>query len=521
MCAIAPNAVGAKKGQRMADLILILGDQLSHDLSSLAAAPEGHVLMAELADEATYVRHHQQKIALVFSAMRHFAQELREKGRDVTYLSYATPEGMSRFTDAIGHMLAKGNFERLYVTEPGEYRVAQEIADWATRFDIAVHVLPDTRFIASHAEFADWADGKKQLRMEFFYREMRRKTGLLMADDGPLGGQWNYDAENRKKLPKGHILPMRPRCAPDAVTQDVLALVAAQFGSHFGTLEGFGWPVTAAQAQDQFTHFLDQCLPYFGDYQDAMKTGETFLYHALVASSLNLGLLDPLDICRQAEARLHDGHAPLNAVEGFIRQIIGWREYIRGIYWLKMPDYAQSNFFSHTRPLPAFYYHGDTDMACMREAVEASRDHAYAHHIQRLMITGNFALLAGIAPQQVNQWYLEVYADAYEWVQLPNTHGMALFADGGLVASKPYVASGAYINRMSDYCASCSYQVKQPTGETACPFNYLYWDFMTRHRDVLGANPRMGMVYRTYDKMDDEKKAAITASARKFLETLS
>ena len=504
----------------MSDLIVVLGDQLSPALSSLAAAPDGHVLMAELSDEAGYVRHHKQKIALVFSAMRHFAKALREAGREVSYLAYGEHAAVNSFTDAVAHMVDKHTFDRVLVTEPGEYRLAEEFADWTARFGVPVEILPDTRFIATHEEFENWAAEKKQLRMEFFYREMRRKTGLLMDGEQPLGGQWNYDADNRKKLPKGHVLPMRKRSAPNALTRQVLDLVETHFANHFGTLDGFGWPVTAGEAEAHYEHFLDHCLPHFGDYQDAMKSGESFLYHGLVASSLNLGLLDPLDICRRAEARLRDGQAPLNAVEGFIRQIIGWREYIRGIYWLKMPDYLDSNFFNHRRDLPDFYYTGDTDMACLREAVGASHTHAYAHHIQRLMITGNFALLAGIDPKQVNRWYLEVYADAYEWVQLPNTHGMALFADGGVVASKPYIASGAYVNRMSDYCADCSYQVKQPTGETACPFNYLYWDFVTRHRDTLSNNPRMGMVYRTYDKMDEAKKQAIGTSAAAFLEKL-
>jgi deoxyribodipyrimidine photolyase-related protein len=412
----------------------------------------------------------------------------------------------------------------VFVTEAGEHRLTRQFADWSTQFDLAVHVLPDTRFLASHEAFETWASGKKQLRMEFFYREMRRKTGLLMDDKDPLGGQWNYDAENRKKLPKGHALPARPSATPDAITLEVMALVKQHFGTgdeaHFGTLEGFGWPVTAAEAQAHFEDFLDHCLPHFGDYQDAMKSGETFMYHALIATSLNLGLLDPLEVCRAAEARLTNQQAPLNAVEGFIRQILGWREYIRGIYWLKMPDYEQENFFGHDRALPDFFYSGDTDMACLREAVEASKTHAYAHHIQRLMITGNFALLAGLAPEAVNRWYMEVYADAYQWVQLPNTHGMALFADGGLVASKPYVSSGAYIHRMSDYCKDCRYQVKKPNGDDACPFNYLYWDFMMRHADTLSKNPRMGMVYRNLEKMDEAKKSAAKASATKFLEAL-
>ena len=504
----------------MADLVLILGDQLSPDLSSLKAAPDAHVLMAELADEASYVGHHKQKIALIFSAMRHFAQELREAGRQVTYLAYGEQTRVTAFSDAVAHLLAENPFDRIFVTEPGEYRLAQEFADWSTSFDKPVHILPDTRFIADHERFQNWAAGKKQLRMEFFYREMRRDTGILMDAKEPLGGQWNYDADNRKKLPKGHILPPRARSTPDAITQEVMDLVEAHFGNHFGRIDNFAWPVTRAEASAHFEVFLADCLPHFGDFQDAMKQGEAFMYHGLVATSLNIGLLDPLEICRAAEAEYHAGRAPLNAVEGFIRQILGWREYIRGIYWLKMPDYEHENFFAQDRALPDFYYTGETDMACLKDAVTTSREHAYAHHIQRLMITGNFALLAGLAPDAVNRWYMEVYADAYQWVQLPNTHGMALFADGGVVASKPYVSSGAYINRMSDYCSGCAYKVKEATGETACPFNYLYWDFMHRHQEVLRANPRMGMVYRNLDKMDEDKRAAIQASAADFLERL-
>ncbi len=501
--------------------ILVLGDQLSPTLSSLAAAPDAPVVMAELADEASYVRHHQQKIVLIFSAMRHFAEKLKADGRHVTYLSYGSEPSLNSFTDAVSMMVEKHGFTRLLVTAPGEYRLHQEMQSWPEKLGVPVEILPDDRFLATHEEFENWAAGKKQLRMEFFYRDMRRKTGLLMDGNEPLGGQWNYDADNRKKLPKGHLPPPRLQFAPDDITENVMALVKQHFGNHVGRLEKFAWPVTAAQAEEQLAHWLDFCLPQFGDYQDAMKTGEAFLYHGLVGASLNIGLLDPLAVCRAVEARYHAGQAPLNAVEGFIRQILGWREFIRGLYWLKMPDYADSNYFDHHRALPDFYYSGETDMACMREAIGATRDYAYAHHIQRLMVTGNFALLAGIAPDAVNRWYLEVYADAFEWVQLPNTHGMALFADGGVVGSKPYSASGAYINRMSDHCSSCAYKVKEAHGDTACPFNYLYWDFMIRHRDKLGGNPRMGMVYRNLDKMDDEKRAGVEASARKFLEQLS
>ena len=310
----------------------------------------------------------------------------------------------------------------------------------------------------------------------------------------------------------------RPRgVAPDAITREVLALVAARFGNHFGDLEPFWFAVTRADAEAAFAAFVATALPKFGDYQDAMLAGEPFLYHAVIAPYLNCGLLDPLVVCRQVEIEWQAGRVPLNAAEGFIRQIIGWREYVRGIYWLKMPGYERSNFLGHTRPLPGFYWTGETEMACVRAAVTQTREQAYAHHIQRLMITGNFALLAGIDPHELHEWYLAVYADAYEWVELPNTVGMSQFADGGLLASKPYAASGAYIDRMSDYCGGCAYEVKQRTGPRACPFNALYWDFISRHRDRIGRNPRMAQMVRTYDKFADAEKGRIADSAAAFL----
>ena len=505
----------------MTEAVLILGDQLSMSLSSLqAAGSDAEIFMAEVADEAGYVGHHKQKIVLVFSAMRHFAEKLRAQGRKVHYLAYGEQAGLASMDDVLSHIADTKAPHKIFVAEPGEYRLDKVLRGWAAPAGTSLVITPDTRFIATHEAFATWADGRKQLRMEYFYRDLRRQTGILMHNGEPIGGQWNYDADNRKKLPATHIVPKRPRRNPDTITKAVIDLVTERFSNHFGELENFAWPVTQEEAKSDFEYFLDNCLPVFGDFQDAMKSGEAFIYHSLVGSSLNLGLLDPLEVCRAAEARLHTHQAPINAVEGFIRQILGWREFIRGVYWLKMPDYAQANYFEANRTLPDFYYTGKTKMACLREAIEATREHAYAHHIQRLMITGNFALLAGIAPEAVNKWYLEVYADAYEWVQLPNTHGMALFADGGVVGSKPYAASGAYVNRMSDYCRACAYKVKEPTGDTACPFNYLYWDFMTRHRDKLGSNPRMGMVYRTYDKMDDERRAEIANSAAKFLRNL-
>jgi deoxyribodipyrimidine photolyase-related protein len=353
--------------------------------------------------------------------------------------------------------------------------------------------------------------------MEYFYRNMRRKTGLLMDGDQPVGGKWNFDSENRKTADNDLFMPRPKAVAPDAITSEVLELVAARFGNHFGDLAPFWFAVTRADAQASVAAFFDQALPHFGDYQDAMLTGEPFLYHAVISLYLNCGLLDPLCVCRQVEAAYRAGKAPLNAAEGFIRQIIGWREYVRGIYWLKMPGYERSNFFGHTRPVPDFYWSGDTDMACLRAAVLQTKELAYAHHIQRLMVTGNFALLAGVDPHALHEWYLSVYADAFEWVELPNTVGMSQFADGGLLASKPYAASGAYINRMSNYCSSCRFDVKQRTGPEACPFNALYWDFIARNRGKIAGNPRMAQMVRTYDKFATAEHERISERAARFL----
>lgn len=506
----------------MTALILILGDQLSPSLSSLRAGCKDtdHVLMVEVAEEATYVRHHKKKLAFVFSAMRHFADELRQAGWRVDYVPLDARGNTGDFSGEVARGLARLKCDRLVVTEPGEWRVRQAMDGWAQALGVPVDILPDDRFIADHEEFAAWADGRKQLRMEYFYREMRRKTDLLMAGDEPVGGKWNFDADNRKPAKADLFMPKPPMFAPDGVTEEVLRLVASRFDSHFGELEPFWFGVTRAQAEQAFDAFVEHALPSFGDYQDAMLRGEKFLYHAVVSQYLNAGLLDALEVCRRVERAYHDGHAPLNAVEGFIRQIIGWREYVRGIYWLKMPDYVEENFLKAGRALPDFYWTGETDMACLRAAITQTKEEAYAHHIQRLMVTGNFALLCGVNPQEVHEWYLAVYADAYEWVELPNTLGMSQFADGGVLGSKPYAASGAYINKMSDYCAGCSYDVRKKHGKGACPFNSLYWDFVHRNRDVLGRNPRMGPVYRTWSRMAAETKTAHLEGAAKFLEAL-
>ncbi len=504
------------------NLILVLGDQLSPDIASLVGADRhrDRVLMAELMEEATYIRHHRKKIAFVFSAMRHFAEELGSEGWQVDYVQLDDQDSFHSFTDAVKQALELQPAERIVVTEPGEWRLLNSFKNWSEQFGIPVDILSDDRFICSRDEFAHWAQGRKQLRMEHFYREMRRKTGLLMDGQEPEGGRWNFDADNRKPARPDLFMPQPPRFTPDEITSKVLDLVAERFGTHFGDLLPFWFGTSRAHAMAALDHFIDFALPSFGDYQDAMLTNERFLYHSVLSQYINVGLLDPMVVCKRAEAAYREDAAPLNAVEGFIRQIIGWREYVRGIYWLKMPDYADSNFFGHERPLPDFYWTAKTDMNCLRAAISQTKEEAYAHHIQRLMVTGNFALLASVSPRDVHEWYLAVYADAYEWVELPNTIGMSLFADGGLLGSKPYAASGNYINKMSDYCKNCSYDVKQKTGPGACPFNALYWDFLARNRAKLGSNHRLGQVYRSWDKMDADKQQAYRQSAAAFLETL-
>ena len=498
-------------------LILILGDQLSSGLASLAAGDSGQdvILMAEVMAEAAYVPHHPKKIAFCFAAMRHFANKLRAKGWQVDYVTLDDADNTGSLGGEVDRAVKRHDVGEVILVEPGEWRLAEEVHSWQESLGLPVSVLADNRFLCGHDEFRAWTEGRKQLRMEYFYREMRRKTGLLIEPDGePTGGRWNYDAENRKPPKEGLNAPAPPRFEPDAKTREVLNLVAEHFSENFGDLEPFWFAVTADQAEQALGHFIARALPRFGDYQDAMLTDEPFLYHAVLSVYLNAGLLDPLTICRRVEQAYRDGHAPLNAAEGFIRQIIGWREYVRGIYWLKMPDYRAQNFFEATNPLPDFYWTGETDMACLAAAIGQTKREAYAHHIQRLMVTGNFAMLAGCDPHAVHEWYLAVYADAYEWVELPNTLGMSQFADGGLLGSKPYAASGNYINKMSDYCRGCRYKVSAKTGPDACPFNPLYWDFLVRNRERLASNPRLAQPYRTWDRMDPARQNDYLDSAR-------
>ncbi|MBV9076832.1 MAG: cryptochrome/photolyase family protein [Methylobacteriaceae bacterium] len=503
----------------MGALRFVLGDQLNRRISSLVDLdPEADlVLMVEVTEEATYVRHHKQKIAFLFSAMRHFAEELRGEGVQVAYVRLDDPENTGSFSGELARAVDRHRPERVVVAEPGEWRVWDAMRRWSERLGLPVEIREDNRFLCSRAAFSRWAEGKPAYTMEFFYRAMRKQTGLLMDEaGGPEGGRWNFDRENRKPLPKRADPPPPPRFEPDAITRDVLVLVHERFDGHFGRLEPFGWAVTRADAVAALSHFLEHRLHSYGDYQDAMREGVDFLYHSALSPYLNSGLLTAEEVARAVELAWREGLAPLNAAEGFIRQVIGWREYVRGVYWHRMPDYAATNALGATRRLPWFYWSGETRMNCLADCIRSTADHAWAHHIQRLMVTGNFALIAGIRPSEVEEWYLVVYTDAYEWVELPNTHGMILYADGGVLGTKPYAASGAYINRMSDYCGRCHYDVRERTGEKACPFNYLYWDFIMRHEDGLADNPRMRMPYTTLARMSDAQRTAIRESAEAF-----
>ena len=499
----------------MSRLILVLGDQLTH---SVAALREGcretdTVVMAEVMAEATYVPHHPKKIAFLFSAMRHFADELREAGWRVRYTALDDPDNAGSIPGEILRAAEATGAHEVIATEPGEWRLISALEDCP----VPVHLFADDRFLCPRPVFEDWAEGRGKLRMEWFYRDMRRRRGLLMEGDEPAGGRWNFDAENRRPPPAEVVSQGPLRFEPDETTEAVLRLVEERFPSNIYAHRPFWFAVTRTDALAALDHFVEHGLPRFGDHQDAMMTGEAFLHHALISPYLNAGLLGPMEVCRRAEAAWREGRAPLNAAEGFVRQIIGWREFVRGIYFLHGPGYTTRNALGHARALPGFYWSGETDMRCVAECVRQTMQEAYAHHIQRLMVLGNLALLAGVDPHQVHEWYLSVYADAFEWVEAPNTVGMSQFADGGVVGSKPYVSSGAYIGRMSDYCRGCRYDVRAKTGSDACPFNLLYWHFLDRHRARLEGLGRMRNTYRNWDRMDEARRGAVLADAEAWL----
>ena len=489
--------------------ILILGDQLSwrHPVLSAVDPSEVVVILAEVAEEATYVKHNRHKIALIFSAMRHFAQALEARGFTVQY--YRLKDGLPTLLAACERACEVWSLSALHICEPGEFRLSEQMVGWDQSLGIPVTVHDDTRFLSSRADFAHWAKDRKQLRMEYFYREMRKRYRLLMEGDQPEGGKWNYDADNRQGWRGQTDIPERPFPALDSLTRAVIAEVATAFPDNPGDLSMFRWAVTAEQAEQELEWFCEHALPYFGQYQDAMAEASPWLFHGLISMYLNCGLLEPLPVCERVESAYRRGDCSLAAAEGFIRQVLGWREYVRGLYWLQMPDYRQRNALNATRPLPDWFWSGETQMRCLAKALKQSLDFGYAHHIQRLMVIGNFALLAGLDVEAVCDWYLAVYLDAFEWVELPNTLGMALFADGGIMASKPYAASGKYIQKQGDHCKACPYDPKTVTGERACPYNSLYWHFIDRHAEVLSQNPRMGLIMGGWKKRPASDREAV------------
>lgn len=495
----------------------MLGDQLDPHSAAFDGFDETHdaIWMAEVARESTKVWTHRARIAVFLTAMRHFTAEQRTAGRQVLYRALEDPENAGTLAGELSRTLADARPEKLIVVEPGEWSVREELVTAVAVVGLTLEIRPDRHFICSREEFVAHAKGRKQLRMEFFYREMRRKTGVLMEGDEPAGGQWNFDHDNRGSFRKSGPGLVPPRCSfpPDEITRQVLTLVAHRFPEHPGKLTHFDWPVTSSQARVALEQFISQRLPEFGQWQDAMWTDEAWLWHSHLSVALNLKLLDPREVLAAAERAWREKGAPLGSGEGFIRQILGWREYVRGIYWRFMPEYVERNALGATLPLPNFYWTGETDMNCLRHAIGQTLDFGYAHHIQRLMVTGLFALLLGVNPRAVHEWYLAVYVDAVEWVELPNTLSMSQYADGGVMASKPYVASGKYIERMSNYCAWCRFDPGQRTGAKACPFTTLYWDFLLRHEKRLAANPRMVMQVRNLQRLKPAEKEAIIRQA--------
>ncbi|NQX88190.1 MAG: cryptochrome/photolyase family protein [Halioglobus sp.] len=505
---------------RAAHLVLVLGDQLDPKKGALREALPGVdvIVMAEVAAEAGYVRHNRHKIAFIFSAMRHLRDDLIERGFVVDY--YAFEDGKRSLQEAVECALKKGAFSRLRCCEPGEHRLVRDISGW--QLSVPVEIVEDDRFLASHAHFTAWTSGRKQLRMEHFYRSMRSTFKILIDAEGkPEGGKWNYDDQNRGGWRNKDSVPTRVQWVHDDVTQDVLQLVERQFPDHPGDLKQFYLGATAAQAERQLQWFIDNGLKRFGRYQDALAEESPWLFHSLISMYLNVGLLDPLKVCREVECAWRENRCGLAAAEGFIRQVLGWREYVRGIYWLAGPSYADLNVLGAQRPLPTWFWTGSSDMRCIDVALRQSLDLGYAHHIQRLMVVGNFALISGLDVKQVCDWYLAVYVDAFEWVELPNTLGMALYADGGLMASKPYAASGKYIQRQGNHCSSCRYSPAKVVGEDACPFNSLYWHFLDRHAEEFIRNPRLALSLKNWQKKSKDEQTAILAWAEVEMERLT
>jgi deoxyribodipyrimidine photolyase-related protein len=505
----------------MKRLILILGDQL--DLQGAALRnfdfKTDQVIMIESIAEAQYVWSHKAKIALFLSAMRHFAKSLKELNYPLVYIESSSLS----IVEALKEKIVQEQITHLTCTEPGEWRLKQQIEALSRDLSIRLEMCEDEHFYCSHQEFTQWVASKKELRLEYFYRLMRKTHHILIDSDGnPEGGQWNFDQDNRKPFSKKGpgIIEDPVLFEPDLMTQEVITFVAKTYPKHPGSLENFRWPVNRLQALDALNYFVEYRLRNFGIYQDAMWTDTPYGWHSILSSSLNVKLLNPREVIDAVLHAWKKYSLDLSTVEGFIRQILGWREFVRGMYYLDMPQMAKDNYYDHQRRLPQWYWTGDTQMACMKDTIGQTLQYGYAHHIQRLMVTGNFALLAEILPSAVCDWYLAIYVDAIEWVELPNTAGMALFANGGRFTSKPYIASGAYIKRMSNYCNFCRFKPEVRFGESACPVTTLYWNFLIKHRNQFESNPRTRLMTANLKKISDEDQKSIVEHAAYLLNHL-
>ncbi len=497
-------------------LVVILGDQLDpgHPVVAALHPADDWVFMAEVREEATHVWSHKARIALFLSAMRHFRDDLEARSITVRYLTLGRHAHAS-LSAALAAELVENRPQRVVMLQAGDARVQAAIEATVRRAKLPLEIVADPHFLVEPEAFRTWLGQRKQPRLEHFYRAMRKQTGILMQDGEPLGGKWNFDAANRASFGRQGPAqpPPPPAFSPDRVTRDVISLVNREFPEHPGALDVFDWPVTPADAQIALQDFVEHRLAAFGTYQDAMWTGEPFLYHSLLSPAMNLKLLNPRDVLDAVEISRQENAAPLACVEGFVRQVLGWREFVRGIYWARMPEYAELNALQAKQGLPAFFWTADTDMACLRDVLAQTLHYGYAHHIQRLMVTGLFCLLLGVRPREVHAWYLAVYVDAVEWVELPNTLGMSQYADGGYLASKPYVASGKYIDRMSNYCKGCRYNPAHATGDDACPYTTLYWDFLVRHRERFAHHPRTALQWRNLERLDANTVAGIQQQA--------
>jgi deoxyribodipyrimidine photolyase-related protein len=505
-------------------LRLILGDQLNaaHSWFKQTDANVSYVMM-EMRQETDYTQHHIQKIVAFFASMRNFASERQSAGYQFIYFNLDSPENLQSLTDNLSFLIEKHGFSHFEYQLPDEYRLDNQLKTFCDSLGINTESVDSEHFMSERNELETFFKGKKTFLMESFYRAMRRKHNVMVEEDGnPWTGQWNYDADNRATFPKNHR-PIEPLVF-DKNVSEIHAMIRLHGVKTIGVLDekNFIWPTSRAESLQLLAFFMENCLPFFGKFQDAMTTEGWSLYHARISFSMNSKMLSPLEVIHAAIATWQGRQDEISfaQLEGFVRQIIGWREYMRGVYWAKMPDYQHLNFFNHDRKLPDWFWTGQTKMACLKHSIQQSLTYAYAHHIQRLMVTGNFALLAGIHPDEIDQWYLGIYIDAIEWVEITNTRGMSQFADGGIVGTKPYVSSANYIDKMSTYCTSCFYDKKIKIGDKACPFNSLYWHFYDRHVDKLARNPRIGMMYQTWKKMDEDNKTAIIEQAEKHLKNI-